>query len=121
VKTAYEVGLDKLEAKEPIPRMTDPLGAYWQQPDRSKILVDATHALMERSTFEELAEYSATNPSGAYEGKMWKRHDGAFDFKFLARGGKPTWMLCWFGMSDKPGYVSNHHRKIILVDGELPA
>jgi len=121
MKTAYEVALDKLEALELIPRITDPLGSSWKQPDRSEILLDDTHALMSVETFERLAEYSATKPTGVYPGKMWRRHDGAFDREFLARGGKPEWLLCWYGESEiGPGYCSNRHRVIILLDGELP-
>lgn len=119
MKSAYELALEKLEAAEPIPRITDPLGKHWDQPDRSEILLDDTHALMTAATFVHLAEYSATRPTGVYPGKMWRRHDGAFDFQFLAAGGKPEWLLCWYGESG-PGYCSNHSRKIILVDAELP-
>jgi hypothetical protein len=121
VKTAYELAIEKLEAAEPIPRITDPQGTSWRQPDRSEILIDETHALMTAATFKELAEYSASKPTGVYPGKMWKRHDGAFDFEFMTRGGVPEWLLCWYGESQiGPGFCSNHHRKIILVDGELP-
>lgn len=91
------------------------------QPDRSEILIDDTHALMTMRTFEDLAEYSGTKPTGVYEGKMWRRHDGVFDYRFLASGGKPEWLLCWYGRCDKPDYVSNNSRKIILLDGDLPA
>jgi hypothetical protein len=121
MKTAYEVAIDKLEAQEIIPLMTHELSSAWNQPDRSEIALDDKYALMTRRTFDQLNEYSASNPTGAYEGKMWKRHDGKFDYIFLVRGGMPEWLLCWYGRSEKPGYVSNNSRKIILVDGELPA
>lgn len=106
--------------KNVIPPITDPLGRHWDQPPTSDILLDDTHALMTTRTFEDLLEYSATNPTGAYEGKMWRRHDGAFDREFRARGGKPVWLLCWYGESDKPDHVSNNSRAIILLDGDLP-
>lgn len=100
-----------------IPPITDPLGRAWKQPDRALILINDTTAIMTRRTFESLAEYSATNPSGAYEGKMWRRHDGAFDREFLAKGGKPEWLLCWYGESRiGPGYVSNNSRKIVILE-----
>lgn len=121
MKSAYEIAIEKIEASEPIPLMTHPLGQHWDQPDRSAIVIDDTHALMTRATFYELHDYSASNPTGAYEGKMWRRHDGAFDREFLAQGGKPEWLLCWYGRSDRPGYVSNNSRVIILADGDLPA
>jgi hypothetical protein len=98
----------------PIPPITDPLGQNWVQPERSRIHIDERYARMDRATFDRLPEYSATRPTGVYPGKMWKRHDGAFDHKFLREGGKPVWLLCWYGESDKPGYCSNHHREILI-------
>lgn len=41
-----------------------------------------------------LLEYSASNPSGVTVGKMWRRHNGAFDHRFIAAGGKPRWVIC---------------------------
>jgi hypothetical protein len=103
--------------KNVIPPMTHELSRYWEQPLAAEILVDDVHALMTRATFDKLAEYSASNPTGAYEGKMWKRLDGEFDEEFKAHGGVPEWLLCWFGESQiGPGYVSNNHRKILLLD-----
>jgi hypothetical protein len=103
--------------KNSIPPMTHELSSGWDQPSTSRILLDDTHALMTKDVFEELKEYSATNPTGAYEGKMWKRHDGSFDREFLARGGKPKWLLCWFGFSTKgPDWVSTFYREILIVD-----
>lgn len=99
-----------------IPPITDPMGKNWDQPPTSSILIDDTHAVMTRATFEALAEYSATFPSGVYEGKMWRRHDGAFDRAFCAAGGKPEWLLMWFGHSDKPNSVTNNGRKILIVE-----
>ncbi len=120
LQTAVEVALDKLESREAIPRMTHPLSSAWDQPDRSEISVDATHALMSRATFEALKEYSASQPSGVYEGKMWRRHDGSFDREFIARGGKPTWMFCWFGPSEKgPEWCKTNMRIVLLSDGDL--
>jgi len=98
-----------------IPPITDPLGSSWDQPSTDFIVIDDTHALMSKHTFEELAEYSCTNPSGVYHGKMWRRHDGSHDQAFLARGGIPEWYLCWYGFDPDPKFVSNNYRKIILV------
>ena len=106
----------------PIPPITDPLGRHWEQPDRSLISIDDEFARMSFATFKDLPEYSASKPTGVYPGKMWKRHDGAHDYAFLRSGGKPEWLLCWYGESEKgPGWCSNHSRKIVLTDGELPA
>jgi len=101
-----------------IPPMTHPLGQHWNQPPTSEIEVDDKFARMTQATFDSLPEYSTTRPSGVYEGKMWKRHDGAFDRAFLAKGGKPIWMLCWYGACDDPNMVSNHRREIVIVSSE---
>jgi hypothetical protein len=77
-----------------IPPMTHPLGRHWQQPPREQIEVDATHALMTEHTFRQLSEYSCSTPSGVYEGKMWRRHDGAHDPRCPPERRK--WLLCWY-------------------------
>ncbi len=94
----------------PIPAMTDPLGRHWKQPRRDQIEIDCNHALMPRSAFDQLLEYSATTPSGTYPGKMWKAHlpDG--------RG----WALRWYGPSykeDEKEYCSNNQKLILIVEG----
>lgn len=92
--------------------MTDPLGRHWNQPAPDLIEIDDTHALMTKATFEQLPEYSATIPSGVYPGKMWRRHDGAFDIK---RERPPVWMLCWFG-EVRDGACEIYFREVLLAD-----
>ncbi len=117
LKSAVETALEKLEAREPIPLMTHPLSKYWDQPNRREIEIDEIHALMTRNTFNKLHEYSGTIPTGAYEGKMWKRHDGLCDREFMSAGGKPVWLLMWYGpYPPDPNEVSINHRIILLVD-----
>lgn len=65
-----------------IPPMTNPLGKYWEQPNRSEILIEDESAIMLNSTFEKLKNYSHSIPSGVYEGKMWKSI-GKFGRPFL--------------------------------------
>lgn len=96
---------------EVIPAMTDPMGRHWRQPPREQIEVDATHALMTEATFKALSEYSATIPTGVYPGKMWRRHDGAQDFKSKR---PPVWMLCWYG-DVKDNACQIHFREVLLV------
>lgn len=98
-----------------IPPITSPLGAHWDQPARSVILVDDTHAVMTKAAFRQLPEYSGTIPSGVYEGKMWRRHDGVFDPR--CKPSERRWLLCWFGPSDKPDCCSINAREILLSDG----
>lgn len=90
-----------------IPPITDPMGKYWEQPDPSKILVDDKHALMDEATFLKIHDYSYSQPSGVYAGKMW-------------RCGRPTswghrWWLKWFGLHEDPTLCSGHVREIIVV------
>lgn len=96
---------------------------FWSraQPPISAILVDDMHALMTLDTFKQLAEYSITNPSGAYPGRMWRRYDGVGDMDFRRAGGQPEWLLGWYGFCRKPECpgcenVSTNFRKIIIAD-----
>lgn len=100
-----------------IPPMTNPLGAYWEQPDLSDVPIDSTHALLTQKQFDQLADYSASLPSGVYDGKAWKRLDGSFDYEFLQSGGKPQWLLGWYGPSDAPSKCSINFRTILIVSG----
>lgn len=82
-----------------IPPITDPLGSHWQQPSRDQILLDDTHALMTEHIFTQLLEYSGSYPSGVYEGKMWRRHDGLHDRQ--CPPDRRRWMLCWYANLDE--------------------
>ena len=68
----------------PIPVMTNPQGAYWRQPDPSKITFYRDRAYMTQQTFGELLNYSTTVPTGVYPGKMWRTY------------GRRGWQLCWW-------------------------
>ena len=84
-----------------IPLMTNPLGRYWNQPKITEIEVDDKSALMTEQAFKNLAEYSFSNPSGTYEGKMWKRKtsNGLF--------------LCWYQS------IPNNDKEIDIVSREI--
>jgi len=98
-----------------IPPITHELGQHWEQPARAEIEIDETHALMTRRTFDGLAEYSATRPSGFMKGRCGSGTTGRSITNFSPRR-KPVWLLCWYGLSDKPGMVSNHSRRILVVE-----
>lgn len=106
---------EKREALNSIPPMTHELSSCWRQPEPAAIRLDDQHAYMSNATFEDLKEYSASIPTGAYEGKMWKRHNGAFDREFLAKGGQPSWQLCWYGYSELPNQVGIYRREIVVT------
>ena len=119
MKTALECAIERADSLEVIPPITDPMGKNWEQPNRKDILVDEKYAVMTRETFFKLHEYSASQPSGVYPGKMWRRHNGEFDYEFIRNGGKPKWLLCWFVPSEKgPDLCTTNMREILLSDGK---
>lgn len=85
----------------------------WHAPDRSRITIDETHALMDAYTFNELPEYSATKPTGVYDGKMWRRHNGLFDVNCPAKDRR--WMLMWYGPCGDPNKCSVNSRLILIA------
>ncbi|SPX71964.1 hypothetical protein [Morganella morganii] len=92
--------------KNTIPKMTDPLGRYYDQPSADNILIDDTHAVITRRDFDLLANYSYSIPSGVYPGKMWKAitSDG-------------TAYLRWFGIAPgRDDVCTNNQRKILIAE-----
>ncbi|MGJ3352769.1 hypothetical protein [Providencia sp. Je.9.19] len=90
-----------------IPPMTNSLGNYWKQPNPANITIDDTHAMMTRSDYELLADYSDSVPSGVYVGKMWKA---------VAPSGKA--FLRWFGVVEgRVDMCSKNQREILIVEG----
>jgi hypothetical protein len=98
-----------------LPALDSPYGpGAWQQPSREAITIDATHALMDRQTFERLLEYSGSMPSGVYPGKLWRRHDGAHDSRCPPE--RRRWLLCWYGpVPDAPSKCSINFREALVV------
>ncbi len=89
-----------MESINKIPAITDPLGKHWDQPSRNDILLDDKYALMSSDTHNALKHYEFSNPSGAYEGKMWRRGD----------------FLCWYDADPKDAeYCIIHCREIIVT------
>ena len=87
-----------------IPLMTHPLSCYWEQPDRTEIILTDTYAYMSRKSFDLLHEYSCSIPTGVCEGKMWKRKDEETE----------NWFLGWFG-SEKENKCVINFRKIDII------
>jgi hypothetical protein len=83
-----------------IPEMTNPLGKHWEQPDRSQIKFALGKAWVSKEDFAKLKQYDVTNPSGVYEGKMWK--------SVFHRKGKygmiKSHLLMWYAPSKKEGF-----------------
>lgn len=87
-----------------IPPITDPLGKHWEQPDRTEIKIDDDIATMSQRTFDKLSEYSASQPTRAYDGKMWKSH---------VRG---VWYLRWFGPAEQSDMMLTSTRYIQIEE-----
>lgn len=89
-----------------IPEMTDPLGRHWQQPaDIRDAPIDSTTILLNPVQFARLLNYSASEPSGVYAGKCWKRE---------YEGG---WLLGFYSEHvGKPGWFRVKFRKILVVE-----
>lgn len=56
-----------------IPEMIDPLGKYWEQPDRSEVTLIGNNAYMSEEAAAKLSRYDMSLPTGTYVGKMWLR------------------------------------------------
>lgn len=66
-----------------LPKMTDPMGKYWDQPEglRDRVRVFWNHATIDEADWNRLPRYERSCPSGTYPGKAWRRG---------------PW-LCWYG------------------------
>lgn len=85
--------------------MTHPWGSSWNQPRKENILIDDTHAIMDKKSLDELNEYSCSQPSGVYDGKMWKSKHGN------------EWFLKWFCPSSRgKDFCSTEIREILICD-----
>lgn len=98
-----------------IPPTVHPLGQYWEQPPMMEIEIDDTHALVPRRIFDALKEYSLSVPTGAYEGKAWRRQVGYFVYGCWRPAVPEQWLLCWYGVSEAKGKVSINARKILVL------
>jgi len=68
--------------EQAIPKITHPLGKAWEQAENVKILFNT--AWVTQVDFDNLLTYQHSQPSGVYEGKMWKRKED------------DRWILCWY-------------------------
>lgn len=89
-----------------IPVITDPLGRSWRNPQGvHEATMDGSYVWLTQAQVDELHEYSSSYPSGVYDGKCWKRDDGA--------GG---YWLCWYYDDGTPGKCAIGYRSIIVKE-----
>jgi hypothetical protein len=101
--------------EHPIPPMTHELSRHWDQPPREDVVVTDEFAFMTKKSWEKLAEYNSTNPSGAYEGKMWRAHETVHTgYQYKTFWDRP--FLCWYGVSPHKDRVSINWRPAVFVD-----
>lgn len=88
----------------------------WDQPDPKSMTITGEFAFMHLDTFLMLHNYACTNPSGCYEGKMWRR-----DEHERTCGMSHEHLLCWFDTSPRdPDCCVVHTRKIRFCEPEFP-
>lgn len=63
---------------------------------------------IKRKVFESLLEYSTSNPTGTFVGKVWKRDLNVF----RKNGPDPDWRIC--------EYVDHPDPKLIGIDYRIP-
>ena len=88
-----------------IPPIVNPLGRYWDQPDRENITIDEKSAIMSQADFEKLHDYSTSDPTGCYEGKMWKSYATT----------NHTWYLSWYDYHTDIAKIRVCSREIIIL------
>lgn len=87
----------------PVPKMVDPLGTAWSQPDPNnfqffqRVNGGKMFVNLSENDKSELKVYESSIPSGVYHGKMW-RCEGE---------------LRWYGVDPDPKFCSNGTAKII--------
>jgi hypothetical protein len=90
-----------------VPKIEADLGRNWPQPDPRSISFEVTigseidgvegayrrehihYAYMNQHALDNLKDYSRSQPSGVYPGKMWKGLFNTLDGE--------KWYLCWYG------------------------
>ncbi len=98
-----------------IPEMTHPLSKGWDQPSTKLIEFTKDSAVMSKRTLDSLLEYSNTNPSGVYAGKMWKLAQ-LIRLKNSLRV-RRRWYLCWYEDSKEPGYCTTVRVRVRIKRG----
>lgn len=91
-----------------IPPIVCELGQSWAidyQPSPKNVLVDDKYAVMYKGGFDKLLDYSHSQPTALYNGKMWK---GKYSGK---------WYLFFCSDEDeKTNSISVNNREILIVN-----
>lgn len=88
-----------------VPRADSALAAYWIQPPRELVVLDAVHALMTQKSFDTLQDCTGTRPALTFAGQMWR----------VQFGGK--WWLMWYEPAViEPAVLIKQWRELLIVE-----
>lgn len=78
---------------------------HWDNPRREDILaIDKDYVIMTRGAFAKLPDYTASEPTLKYNGKMWRMNTK-----------KDGWLFCWCNNSDGQ-FIDINYRKVLFLD-----
>lgn len=112
-----------------IPEIEGNLGRSWNQPKRNHISIeikdtsneigtslsvppkyDLIHAYMSQAHMQQLSNYSRSQPTGVYPGKMWRG-------QYTDLAGLERWYLCWYDeVKGRPDMCCTKSVPILLTD-----
>ena len=92
-----------------VPPMTHPLSTHWEQPNPASMRITEESAMMDLETFEALSDYSCSQPSGVYEGKMWRSAAN-----YSKQEDTDKWYLRWYDVSTDTNKCSTEQREIVI-------
>jgi hypothetical protein len=64
-----------------------------------------------RALFEQLPEYSMSDPSGVFYGKVWRRDRNVF----IENSPGPDWVICEYVRTDDPERARIETRRPLIV------
>lgn len=99
----------KLQEKPVIPNILDPRGKSWDQPDKAKMYFEQDYSMvrMTEKILLLLHDYSYSQPTGVYPGKMWRSAH--------KENGVMKHCLHWFSESDNPDECLVHRIPIEII------
>lgn len=103
-----------------IPAITDPMGRYWKQPDRSELEFRDGAAFMSAEAFDALYDYTYSHPSGLYAGKMWKSFHYGVNIWFLQYVDDDPHEKSTVIIYSRAIAVTDEHNEHAAVDDKLP-
>ena len=97
----YDISTDVAKLIPPV----DTRYRDWNTPLRHEILaIDKDYVIMTKETLDKLPDYTNSEPTLKYNGKMWKAK---------ARTGE--WMFCWCNNEDC-GLIFINYRQVLIMD-----